>query len=174
MTAAAYSGLAGLGASAPAWVLRAVLGALLIGLAALHLLDAWGWVAAVAALAAVTTPWVPLAWVAMLSLALSELVQRPGAAVWHPYVMLAGLALAQVLAARVAITPVRARVALRIFVRPLLTAAVIVAPCEGLLALTLWLRTGAPVDWLPAAVVAALALFGLGALLFARLLRTAE
>jgi hypothetical protein len=108
----------------------------------------------------------------MLSLALSELAQPAGAGAWHPYVMLAGLTLAQVIAARTAITPLSARVELRVFRRPLLLAAAVAAPCEGLLALALALRLrGAALPgWLPATVIAALALLGLGWLLFARLL----
>jgi len=166
--------LAGTGAEAPAWAIRAALGVLLLGLAALHARDGWGWVAGVTGFAAVASPWVQLAWVAMLSLALSELVQPAGAGAWHPYVVLAGLALAQVLAARAAVIPVRARVELRLFTRPLLIAAAIAAPCEGLLALALWLRGTATPAGLPATLIAALALLGLGALLFGRLLSAAR
>jgi len=158
------------GREAPAWAIRAVLGALLLALAALHTGDAWGWIAALAGLAAALSPWVQLAWVAMLSLALSELVQPAGAGAWHPYAVLAGLALAQVLASRAAITPVRARLELRTFARPLVVAAIVTAPCEALLALALWLRGAALPAWLPASLIAALALLALGSLLFGRLL----
>jgi hypothetical protein len=166
--------LAGSGVEAPAWVVRAALGVVLLALAALHLGDAWGWIAAVSGLAAVLSPWLQLAWVAMLSLALSELTQPAVAAAWHPYVILAGLVLAQLLAARAAVIPVRARVELRMFLRPLLVAAAVAVPCEALLAVTLWLRGTAHVGWLPATVIGALALLALGALLFGRLLRSAE
>jgi hypothetical protein len=164
--------LAGAGIEVPAWVLRVALGLLLLGLSVMHAGDAWGWIAAFVGLGAVASPWVQLAWVSMLSLALSELAQPAGAGAWHPYVMLAGLALAQVIAARTAITPLSARVELRVFGRPLLLAAAVAAPCEGLLALALALRLrGAALPgWLPATVIAALALLGLGWLLFARLL----
>jgi hypothetical protein len=158
------------GREAPAWAIRAALGVLLLGLATLHAGDAWGWAAALAGLAAAASPWVSFAWVAMLSLALSELTQPAGAGAWRPYVVLAGLALAQVLASRAAITPGRARVELRVFGRPLLVAAVVVLPCEGLLALALWLRAAALPGWLPATLLAALALLALGALLVGRLL----
>ena len=154
----------------PAWAARAALGVLLLVLAGVHAGDAWGWIAAVAALVAVTTPWVQLAWVAMLSLALSEVVAPADPANWRPYVILAGVALAQLLAARVALIPPRARVALRVFVRPLRVTAAAVVPCEGLLALALWLRTTPHATWQPAVLIAALALLGLGALLFVRLL----
>lgn len=159
------------GREVPAWAIRAALGVLLLALAALHAGDAWGWIAAFAGVAAAVSPWVQLAWVAMLSLALSELVQPAGAGAWHPYAVLAGVVLAHVLAARAAITPVRARVEPRVFARPLLAAAAVTAPSEGLLALTLWLRGAALPSWLPATLVAALALLALGALLFGRLLR---
>jgi hypothetical protein len=162
------------GREVPAWAPRAALGVLLLALATLHVGDAWGWIAALAGLAAAVSPWVQLAWVAMLSLALSELIQPAGAGAWHPYAVLAGLVLAQVLAARAAITPVRARVELRVFARPLLVAAVVAAPCEALLALELWLRGAALPGWLPTTLLAALALLGLGGLLFGRLLSRAE
>ena len=162
--------LAGTGREVPAIAVRVVLGVLLLALAGLHLGDAWGWFAIVTALVAVTTRWVSFAWAAMLSLALSELTQPAGAAAWHPYVILAGLVLAHILATRAAFTPARARVGLRVFARPLLIGAVIAAPCEALLALALWLRATPHGTWLPAGLIGALALLGLGALLFARLL----
>ncbi|GAA4172762.1 hypothetical protein [Gryllotalpicola koreensis] len=161
------------GRELPAWAVRAVLGVLLLALAALHAGDAWGWIAALAGVAAAVSPWLQLAWVAMLSLVLSELIQPAGAGAWHPYTVLAGVALAHVLAARAAVTPVRARVELRVFARPLLIAAAVTAPSEGLLALTLWLRGAALPSWVPATVVGAAALLALGALLFGRLLRRA-
>jgi hypothetical protein len=166
--------LAGTGVEAPAWAVRAALGIVLLATAALHLADAWGWVAVLGALAAATTPWVQLAWVAMLSLALSELSQPPGAGSWHPYAVLAGIALAHVLAARAALTPLAARVELRVFARPLVVAGIVVVPCEGMLALTLWLRGAPHAEWAPAAVIAAIGLLALGALLFARLVRSVE
>jgi len=165
------STLSGTGAEVPAVAVRAALAVLLLALAALHVGDAWGWIAAVMTLAAVATRWMALAWVAMLSLALSELTQPPGAGAWHPYAVLAGLVLAHTLAARAAVTPWRAHVALRVFTGPLLLAAAVAVPSEALLALTLWLRGTPHGTWLPAALIAALALLSLGGLLFARLLR---
>jgi hypothetical protein len=162
--------LGGAGLEAPAWTLRVALAVLLLGLSVVHLADAWGWIAAFLGLAAAASPWVQLAWVSMLSLALSELAQPAGAGAWHPYVILAGLVVAQVIAARTAITPLSARVELRVFRRPLLLGAAVAAPCEGLLALALWLGGAALPAWLPATVIAALALLALGWLLFARLL----
>lgn len=164
------SATAGVGPEVPAWLPRAALGVLLLALAATHVGDAWGWIAAVAALLAVSTPWVQLAWVAMLSLTLSEIVAPPDPADWHPYVVLAGVALAQLLAARIALIPPRALVALRVFARPAGVTAIAVVPCEGLLALALWLRASPHPTWQPAVLVAAVALLGLGALLFVRLL----
>jgi len=162
--------LSGTGREVPAVAVRAALGVLLVALATLHMGDLWGWIAGIAGLAAVAGPWLSLAWVAMLSLALSELTQPAGAAAWHPYAILAGLVLAHILAARAALTPWHARVAVRVFARPLVVGAAVAAPCEALLALTLWLRATPHGTWLPAALIAALALLGLGALLFARLL----
>lgn len=164
--------LDGTGREVPAVAVRAALAVVLLALAVLHYGDAWGWIAIIATVAAVATRWLSFAWAAMLSLALSELIQRPGAGAWHPYVILAGLVLAHVLAARAAITPVRARVALRVFQRPLLIGLAVTVPCEALLALSLWLRATPHGTWLPAALIAALALLGLGALLMARLLRS--
>ncbi|MFC4244655.1 hypothetical protein ACFOYW_14875 [Gryllotalpicola reticulitermitis] len=164
--------LVGTGVTVPAVAVRAALGVLLLALATLHAGDAWGWIAGIAGAAAAVGPWVSLAWVAMLSLALSELTQPAGAAAWHPYLVLAGLVLAQTLAARAAMTPWRARVSLRVFTRPLLVGAAVAVPCEALLALTLWLRATPHGTWLPAALIAALALLALGALLFGRLLRS--
>jgi hypothetical protein len=164
------STLAGTGREVPAVAVRVALGLLLLALAALHVGDAWGWIAGIATVVAVATRWLSFAWVAILSLALSELTQPPGAAAWHPYLILAGLVLAHILAARAALTPVRARVALRVFARPLLLGVAITVPCEGLLGLTLWLRATPHGMWLPAALIAALLVLGLGALLFARLI----
>ncbi|MCL2515045.1 MAG: hypothetical protein FWD85_07405 [Microbacteriaceae bacterium] len=162
--------LAGTGREVPAVAVRAALGVLLVALAFLHLGDAWGWIALFAALGGVLSPWPALAWVAMASLALSELAE-PARAAWHPYVLLAGIAVAQVLAARVAITPVRARVAVRVFARPLAVAAAITVPCEALLAVALWLRGTPHGTWLPAVALGVLALLALGGLLIYRLLQ---
>lgn len=171
MTGVAGSAARDARAAVPAWWLRIALGVLLLALAGLHALDAWGWIAALAAIGALVSPWVQLAWVAMLSLALGELAGKPGAASWHPYVVLAGIALAQLLAARVALTAPGARVALGVFAGPLRTTALIVAPCEVLLAVALRLDAAPHDSWLPAVLLAVLALLGLGVLLFGRLLR---
>ena len=162
------------GREVPVWVIRAVLGVLLLALAALHAGDAWGWIAALAAVVGSVTPWVQLTWVAMLSLALSELTQPAGAGAWQPYAVLVGVTFAHVLASRAAVTPLAARVELRVFSRPLLVALAVVVPCAGLLALALWLRAADLPHWVPAGLIAALALLALGALLFARLLRRTD
>lgn len=166
------STLAGTGAEVPAIAVRAALGVLLLALATLHAGDAWGWIAGIATVVGVGSRWMSVTWVAILSLALSELTQRAGAAAWHPYVILAGLVLAHVLATRAAMTPWQARVALRVFRRPLLLGAAVTVPSEALLALTLWLRATPHGTWLPAALIAAVALLAVGALLFPRLLPT--
>ncbi|GAA4154987.1 hypothetical protein GCM10022286_03340 [Gryllotalpicola daejeonensis] len=166
--------LAGAGVEVPAWAIRVALGVVLIAAGALHAGDAWGWLAMSLGALAAASPWVQLAWAAMLSLALSELTQPAGAGTWHPYAVLAAVVLAHVLASRAAITPVRARVELRIFRRPLIVACVIALTSELLLALTLWERGRSHPTWAPATLVAALALLGLGALLFLRLFRRTE
>jgi len=163
--------LDGTGRELPALAVRAALGVLLIGLALIHVHDAFGWIAIAAALSAVLSPWPALAWVAMASLALAELAEPARAAAWHPYAMLAGLVLAHTLAARVAVTPIRAHVAWRVFARPLAVAAAVAVPAEALLALALWLRSAPHATWLPAVAIGAIALLALAALLFARLLR---
>jgi hypothetical protein len=163
--------LEGAGRELPAVAVRAALGVLLIGLGLTHVHDAFGWIAIAATLGAVLSPWPALAWVAMASLALAELAEPARAAAWHPYALLAGLVLAHTLAARVAVTPVRARVAWRVFARPLVLAVCVAVPAEALLALALWLREAPHPTWLPAVAIAALALLSLGALLFVRLLR---
>lgn len=166
--------LLGAGREVPGWSLRAALGVLLLALALVHAGDAWGWIAAVITIGAVTSPWPQLAWAAMASLALSELSEPGGARVWHPYVMLAGIVLAHVIATRVAVTPLRAQFALGVFARPLVVAAVVAAASEALLAVTQWLRATPHGAWLPAVAIGAVALLALGVLLFARLLRRVD
>lgn len=167
-------GAPAIGMHVPGWVLRAVF--FVVG-ATLGIVEGtsafWTGVVIVLAAVAVIVPRWMTAWVMLVVLAGTVLTRHPDPLDWHPYVLVAGVYAAHVLAAWMLVASPLARVQLSALAPSALRFVAIQVPTQLLIAATLWFASAStPKAGLPAiAVVAAGALAVLALVLIGPLLR---
>ncbi|WP_345764698.1 hypothetical protein [Diaminobutyricibacter sp. McL0608] len=163
-----------IGPHVTAWVLRGAFFIVGVGLGLVEGTSAfWSGVVVLLAAAAVVVPRWMTAWVMLVVLAGTVLTRHPDPLDWHPYLLVAGVHAAHVLASWMLVMSPRARVQLRALAPSALRFAAIQVPSQLLIAVTLWLASAtASHAALPAiAVVAAVALVSLSLVLLGPLLR---
>ncbi len=167
-------GAPAIGVHVPGWVLRAVFFVVAVTLGIVEGTSAfWSGVVIVLAAAAVAMPRWMTAWVMLVVLAGTVLTRHPDSLDWHPYLLVAGVHAAHVLASWMLVAPPLSRVQLRALAPSALRYLAIQVPAQLLIAATLWLASATtPSAALPAiAVVAAGALAALALILLGPLLR---
>ncbi len=167
-------GAPAIGAHVPGWALRAVFFVLGVTLGIVEGTSSfWSGVVIVLAAAAVVVPRWMTGWVMLVVLAGTVLTRHPDPLDWHPYLLVAGVHAAHVLASWMLIAPPRCRVQLRALRTSAVRYLAIQVPTQLLIAATLWFGSATPPRAaLPAiAVVAAGALAALALVLLGPLLR---
>ncbi|WP_426515193.1 hypothetical protein ACPPVQ_11290 [Diaminobutyricibacter sp. McL0618] len=167
-------GIAAIGAFVPGWVVRGVFFVLGATLGIVEGTSAfWSGVVVVLAATAVVVPRWMTAWVMLVVLAGTVLTRHPDPLDWHPYVLVAGVHAAHLIASWMLVAPARSRVQLRALAPTAARFVAIQVPTQLLIVATLWLASATtPRGALPAiAVVAAGALGALALVLLAPLLR---
>jgi hypothetical protein len=163
-----------IGPHAPAWALRGAFFVLSVTLGIVEGTSAfWSGVVIVLAAAAVAMPRWMTAWVMLVVLAGTVLTRHPDPLDWHPYLLVAGVHMAHLLASWMLVASPRTRVQLRALAPSALRFVAIQVPVQLFIGATLWLASAStPGGSMPAiAVVAAGALLALALVLLGPLLR---
>ncbi len=167
-------GAPAIGAHVPGWALRAVFFVVAVTLGIVEGTSVfWSSVVIALAASAVVVPRWMTAWVMLVVLAGTVLTRHPDPLDWHPYLLVAGVHAAHVLASWMLVAPPRSRVQLHALVPSALRYLAIQVPTQLLIVATLWFASATtPRAALPAiAVVAAGALAALALILLGPLLR---